>query len=77
MNERGSGIVKYINDAKGFGFIQRDCGDDVIVHYSNILGVGFRSLSEGQRVEFEVEQSEKGLQARNVYIVDILTSISW
>lgn len=69
MIERESGIVKWFNDSKGFGFIERENGGDVFVHYSNILGVGFRSLSEGQRVEFEVEQGVKGPQARNVHII--------
>ena len=54
MAERESGIVKWFNASKGYGFIQRDSGGDVFVHYTNILGVGFRSLDEGQRVEFDV-----------------------
>ena len=70
MSNRESGIVKWFNDAKGYGFIQRDHGGDVFVHYSAILGVGFRSLSEGQRVEFEIEEGIKGLQARNVNIIN-------
>ena len=77
MNERKSGIVKWFNDAKGYGFIQQDTGGDVFVHYSAILGVGFRSLSEGQRVEFEVEEGLKGPQARNVYIVGSISETSW
>ena len=60
------GTVKWFNDSKGFGFIAREDGDDVFVHYSSIMGSGFRSLYEGQRVRFEVEQGEKGPQAVNV-----------
>jgi CspA family cold shock protein len=77
MSEKESGIVKWFNDAKGYGFIERDEGGDVFVHYSAILGVGFRSLSEGQRVEFEVEEGLKGLQARNVDVLDKTTDFSW
>ena len=60
------GIVKWFNDAKGFGFITRDNGPDLFVHHTEIKAEGFRSLSEGQRVEFEVAQGPKGLQAKNV-----------
>ncbi len=60
------GIVKWFNDRKGFGFIQRDDGDDVFVHHSAITGSGFRSLSEGDRVSFEVENGPKGFSAKNV-----------
>lgn len=70
MNDRETGTVKWFNDAKGFGFIQRETGDDVFVHYTAIDGTGFRSLSEGQRVEFEVEQGMKGPQARSVKVLD-------
>jgi CspA family cold shock protein len=70
MNEKESGFVKWFNDAKGYGFIERDQGGDVFVHYSAISGGGFRSLTEGQRVKFEVEEGLKGLQARNVDVVD-------
>ena len=66
MTERETGTVKWFNDSKGYGFISRDSGDDVFVHYSAIEGEGFRTLSENQRVEFGVEQGPKGLQAVNV-----------
>ena len=60
------GTVKWFNDAKGFGFISREQGPDVFVHHSSIVGEGFRSLSEGDQVEFEVEQGPKGPSATNV-----------
>ena len=64
MRERGK--VKWFNDAKGFGFISRESGPDVFVHFSAIQGDGFRSLAENQEVEFEVVQGHKGPQAQNV-----------
>ncbi len=60
------GTVKWFNDAKGFGFIEQESGDDVFVHYSAIMGDGFKSLVEGDKVEFEVAEGPKGLQAANV-----------
>ncbi len=69
MSERKLGTVKWFNGGKGYGFIEREDGDDVFVHYSAILGEGFRNLDEGQRVEFSVEQGQKGLQAVSVTIV--------
>ena len=66
MAERIQGTVKWFNGDKGFGFISREGGDDVFVHFSAIKSSGFRNLSEGQRVEFEVEKGPKGWQAVNV-----------
>ena len=66
MADRETGTVKWFNDAKGFGFIQRESGDDVFVHHSSIRSEGFRSLAEGQKVEFSVVQGQKGLAAEGV-----------
>ena len=63
------GTVKWFNDAKGFGFISQEGGEDVFVHHTAIVADGFRSLQEGQRVEFEVKRGPKGLQAANVKAV--------
>ena len=60
------GTVKWFNDAKGFGFISRQNGEDIFVHHTAIQASGFRTLQEGQRVSFEVVQGQKGLQAENV-----------
>ena len=69
MSERVTGTVKWFNGSKGYGFISREDGDDVFVHYSAIQGEGFRNLDEGQRVEFNVESSPKGPQAANVTVI--------
>ena len=66
MSERIIGTVKWFNGGKGYGFIEREGGEDVFVHFSAIQGDGYRNLEEGQRVEFNVEQGPKGLQAVNV-----------
>ncbi|MCL7453355.1 MAG: cold-shock protein [Anaerolineae bacterium] len=66
MSERTTGTVKWFNGAKGYGFIEREEGPDVFVHHSAIRGEGYRNLEEGQRVEFNVEQGPKGLQAADV-----------
>ena len=66
MSEKETGTVKWFNDAKGYGFISRESGDDVFVHHTAIAMEGFKSLSEEQQVEFSVEQGDKGLQAVDV-----------
>jgi CspA family cold shock protein len=60
------GTVKWFNDSKGYGFIQPKAGDDVFVHHSSIVGDGFRTLAEGEEVEFEVLNGDRGAQAANV-----------
>lgn len=70
MSEREMGTVKWFNDAKGFGFISRNDGDDVFVHFRAIRGEGHRTLIQGQRVEFTLVQAEKGLQAADVSALD-------
>jgi CspA family cold shock protein len=77
MSERELGTVKWFNDAKGYGFIQRDGADDVFVHYTAIQVPGFKSLQEGQRVEFEVEQGRRGLQAVNVQPLEPRTPVQF
>jgi len=69
MSERIIGTVKWFNGSKGYGFITREGGPDVFVHYSAIQSDGFRNLDEGQKVEFEVEQGAKGPQAANVTVL--------
>jgi len=60
------GTVKWFNNAKGYGFISRETGEDVFVHYKSIVGDGYKTLNEGEKVQFEVEKGPKGLQAANV-----------
>jgi CspA family cold shock protein len=69
MSERTTGTVKWFNGAKGYGFIEQEAGSDLFVHHSAIRGEGYRNLEEGQRVEFNVEQGPKGLQATDVAVV--------
>lgn len=69
MSEKEKGTVKWFNAVKGFGFIERDESEDVFVHFSGIAGDGYKSLEEGQFVEFEVENTAKGLQAINVVVL--------
>ncbi|SFR42263.1 cold-shock DNA-binding protein family [Marinobacter daqiaonensis] len=64
-----TGTVKFFNEAKGFGFITRESGPDVFVHFSAIQGSGFKTLAEGQQVEFDVSQGQKGPQADNVVAI--------
>lgn len=66
MSNRETGVVKWFNGTKGYGFLSREGKDDVFVHFSAIQTDGFKTLDEGQRVEFTVEQGDKGLQATNV-----------
>jgi CspA family cold shock protein len=70
MSERITGTVKWFNGSKGYGFLAREGGADVFVHFSAIQGDGFKNLVEGQKVEFEVEQGPKGPQASNVTVVN-------
>jgi len=69
MAEREKGKVKWFNNAKGYGFIERESGDDIFVHYSAIKSEGYRSLKEGQPVEFSVTNGPKGMQAEEVAAV--------
>nr|WP_319776207.1 cold-shock protein [uncultured Sphaerochaeta sp.] len=66
MSDRKQGTVKWFNSTKGFGFITQEDGDDVFVHFQAIQGDGYKSLEEGQKVEFTVAQGQKGLQANDV-----------
>ncbi|MCB1615001.1 MAG: cold-shock protein [Pseudomonadales bacterium] len=66
MSDKQTGTVKWFNESKGFGFITRDSGPDLFVHFSNITGSGFRTLKEGQAVSFTETQGQKGPQAENV-----------
>jgi CspA family cold shock protein len=69
MPERITGTVKWFNSGKGYGFIEREAGPDVFVHYSAIQGEGFRNLFEGQQVEFSIEEGPKGPQAADVVVL--------
>jgi len=69
MADRKEGTVKWFNSSKGFGFISQENGDDVFVHFQSIVSDGYKSLDEGQRVEFSVTQGQKGLQASDVKVV--------
>ena len=69
MSARETGTVKWFNNSKGYGFIQRDLGGDVFVHFKAIRGDGYRSLEEGMRVEFNVIEGQKGMQAEDVIVV--------
>lgn len=70
MSERITGTVKWFNGSKGFGFLAREGGADVFVHFSAIAGEGFKNLEEGQKVEFTVEKGPKGPQATNVVVIN-------
>lgn len=70
MSAREKGTVKWFNNSKGFGFIQRDSGEDVFVHFKAISGTGYKSLEEGQRVEFSVTKGQKGMQAEEVLVIE-------
>ncbi len=69
MSERQTGSIKWFDAKKGFGFIQKEDGNDVFIHYSGIVGDGYRSLIDGQKVEFEEFEGRKGLEARNVTVI--------
>jgi CspA family cold shock protein len=66
MSDTVTGTVKWFNEAKGFGFIERDSGPDVFAHYSAIAGSGFKTLAEGQKVQFTIANGQKGPQAENI-----------
>jgi len=72
MSERETGTVKWFDERKGYGFIDRDAGGDIFVHYSQITGAGFRNLQEGDRVEFTVGQGRQGPAAENVQKIDLV-----
>ncbi len=69
MSDRSTGTVKWFNNSKGYGFIEQEDGPDVFVHYSALSGEGYRSLNEGQAVEFDIEDGAKGPQAVNVVLI--------
>jgi cold shock protein len=68
--ERTIGTVKWFSDAKGYGFIEREGGDDIFVHHASIEGTGFKTLKEGERVEFDILEEDKGPKAQNVVRLD-------
>lgn len=70
MSDIVTGTVKWFNESKGFGFLEQEGGQDVFVHFSAITGDGFRTLAEGQKVQFTVTQGQKGPQAENVSVVE-------
>ena len=69
MSEKQQGTVKWFNGSKGYGFIEREDGEDLFVHYNSIIADGYRNLDEGQRVEFVVVEGQKGLQAQDVVVI--------
>ena len=69
MSDTVTGTVKWFNESKGFGFIQQESGPDVFAHFSSIVGSGYKTLAEGQQVEFTITQGEKGPQAENIVAV--------
>lgn len=69
MSDTVSGTVKWFNESKGYGFIAQESGPDVFAHFSAIQGAGFKTLAEGQKVEFEITQGQKGPQAENIVVV--------
>ncbi|MCL6271237.1 cold-shock protein [Sansalvadorimonas sp. 2012CJ34-2] len=69
MSETVNGTVKWFNESKGFGFIEQENGSDVFAHFRNITGSGFRTLVEGQKVQFIVTEGQKGLQAENIVVL--------
>ena len=79
MSDRQSGTVKWFNDAKGYGFITPESGQDLFVHFRSIQGTGFKSLKEGQKVTFKVVQGQKGLQADEVQalLYSVAETIPW
>ena len=70
MSDRETGTVKWFDAKKGYGFINREDGEDVFIHYSSIQGTGYRVLQDGQKVEFEVVQGKKGLEATNLTVAE-------
>ena len=70
MSNTITGTVKWFNDKKGFGFIEQESGPDVFAHFKAIVGTGFKTLAEGQKVQFTVSQGPKGLQAENITVID-------